>query len=95
MKRSSLELPLVAADPASPSAPEWHGWVPAEPLAGAAAAPEPDAPQGEYSAGASPAPLSVPLAEGAAHRVELLAPAGGPESAFAASSTAPTPSTWA
>ncbi len=67
-----LSLPLIAERPAPPA---WHGYT-------AADAPEPDAPQGEY------APMgeerSVPLVQGAGGPVELLAPAGGPDAAFAA-----------
>jgi putative protease len=86
MNRSPFSLPLVP-----PSVEErgegWHGYTLAEPLSGAAAAPEPDAPQGEYD---QPGPfagpvLSVPISQGASTRpVELLAPAGGPDAAFAA-----------
>src|SRR5207245_244920 len=49
-------------------------------------APEPDAPQGEYSDAEADAAFTVPqLNENAiARRVELLAPAGGPDAAFAA-----------
>src|SRR5262249_45145398 len=42
----------------------------------------PDAPQGEYAE--APAVVSVPLAPSAGRPVELLAPAGGPDAAFAA-----------
>src|SRR5438270_12609844 len=89
MNRTPLSLPLVA-ESAAPAAPDWHGWAPAFPLAdaltGAAAAPEPDAPQGEYGGDGGPAldvSLSTPRAA-ASHPVELLAPAGGPDAAFAA-----------
>ena len=48
-------------------------------------APEPISPQGAYNPIAPEAPLSVPLiAETASRRVELLAPAGGLDAAFAA-----------
>jgi putative protease len=78
-----ITLPLAPA--AAPEPANWHGWTPVAPLPGAADAPEPVEPQGEYSPHAAAVPLSVPLlAEGAAHPVELLAPAGGPDAAFAA-----------
>src|SRR4051812_2276084 len=81
MTRPTVPLPLLGAAPAGP---DWHGFTPADLPAGAAAAPEPEAPQGEY-AGASPS-LTVALepAEPAGHTAELLAPAGGPDAAFAA-----------
>src|SRR5262245_4072438 len=67
-----LTLPLAPA-----AAPSWHGWS-------AVDAPEPDAPQGMYAADAGPE-LVVPLADTpAVHGAELLAPAGGPDAAFAA-----------
>jgi U32 family peptidase len=70
-----LALPLIAETaPAS-----WEGLTPLD-------APEPFAPQGAYNQAAPEAPLSVPLvaAEKGARRVELLAPAGGLDAAFAA-----------
>jgi putative protease len=79
MTRPTFTLPVLAAE--ALAGPDWHGFTPA----GAAEAPEPDAPQGEYAA--APAPLSALLPGGAGagpHRVELLAPAGGPDAAFAA-----------
>jgi putative protease len=69
----SRSLPLIADRPAPP---QWHGYTPAE------AAPEPDAPQGEYAMLGEE--RSVPLVEGTVGPVELLAPAGGPDAAFAA-----------
>jgi putative protease len=78
--RGLLTLPLVSPEPA----PAWHGWTPALPLP-APDAPEPLEPQGAYSAEAPEALLQVPLLPEAGSRpVELLAPAGGPEAAFAA-----------
>src|SRR6516164_3006059 len=69
---SRLKLPLAPT-----AASSWHGWSSVD-------APEPDAPQGMY-APATVTELSVPLVESApARRAELLAPAGGPEAAFAA-----------
>src|SRR5690242_12168415 len=50
------------------------------------AAPEPDAPQGAYNRSEPEMPLSVPLAatQPPTRPVELLAPAGGLDAAFAA-----------
>src|SRR3954454_19382277 len=67
--------------------PAWQGLTLASVLPQldpADAAPEPDAPQGEYAQ--AEAPLSVPLAHGQApqHAVELLAPAGGLDAGYAA-----------
>lgn len=73
MTRSTLSLPLLTAP-----APAWHGLT----AAGALAAPEPDAPQGEYAD--APAVASAPPVASAGRPVELLAPAGGPDAAFAA-----------
>src|SRR5689334_22867429 len=77
MTKPLLNLPLLSPEPVE-AAPAWHGFT-------AAAAPEPETPQGEYAAEAE-MPLSVPLvaSEPGTHSVELLAPAGGPEAAFAA-----------
>src|SRR5262245_24474591 len=81
MSRPTFTLPLVASEPAT--AEGWHGFTAAGPLEGALGAPEPDAPQGEYAD--APVTVSVPLAPGSTPGVaELLAPAGGPEAAFAA-----------
>ncbi len=76
----TLSLPLVQA-PA-----EWHGWSTVEPLpsVGAATAPEPDAPQGAYGAGSVPDTSPLPASTSARHATELLAPAGGPDAAYAA-----------
>ncbi|MBY0232573.1 MAG: U32 family peptidase, partial [Gemmataceae bacterium] len=68
----SLSLPLVSTLPP----PQWHGFTPAE------AAPEPDAPQGEYAPHGLELPVPLPAGQGGP--VELLAPAGGPDAAFAA-----------
>lgn len=77
----TISLPMIA--PAAPETAEWNGWTPTVPLS-PTDAPEPLEPQGDYADDATP--LSVPLVAGedSAHPVELLAPAGGPESAFAA-----------
>ncbi|MBK8977726.1 MAG: DUF3656 domain-containing protein [Planctomycetes bacterium] len=80
--------PRVGPDP---GAAAWHGLTPLHvPLhvpsgVDAAESPEPAEPQGDYAAAAE-APLAVPsVADPATPRVaELLSPAGGPDSAFAA-----------
>ncbi len=73
MSRSAIPLPLIPAEPPR----EWHGLVP---LSGA----EPLVPQGVYCAEPAPVAAPVPVIEGTARPVELLAPAGGPDSAYAA-----------
>ncbi len=72
-----LALPLIAET--QPAAASWQGLTPLD-------TPEPFAPQGAYNQAAPEAPLSVPLveAEKATRTVELLAPAGGLDAAFAA-----------
>jgi putative protease len=73
-------LPLIAEpSPAGETSPsEWHGWT-------AADAPEPELPQGEYAGYTVEAPQAPCPETSEAHApVELLAPAGGPEAAFAA-----------
>lgn len=78
MQRLRQELPLL--NPSSPSAPFWEGFRVA-----ALDAPEPDAPQGEYAGGA-PEEIAIPAIDSAGfgQPVELLAPAGGPDAAYAA-----------
>jgi putative protease len=78
-KSLGLSLPLLAAAPPDEDdAPAWHGWS-------ALDAPEPLLPQGEYAAGESEGtPLSVIGRETGGSVVELLAPAGGQDAAFAA-----------
>src|SRR5437868_6255357 len=77
-----IALPLLG-DTVAP--PNWHGWRPAESLPGVEDAPEPLEPQGEYNPLAPETELVVPLTPGqVAHPTELLAPAGGPDAAFAA-----------
>ena len=88
MTKDLLSLPLISSSADAGTAPitGWNGFTAVGALAeSAAAAPEPDAPQGEYST-TSPAILStVALPDTDATRpVELLAPAGGPDAAFAA-----------
>src|ERR1051325_9125564 len=90
MADSLLSLPLVSAPPEETPV-SWNGLTPiaslfsASPGELASAAPEPQAPQGEYSTETAAEPLlsfgQTPLSTG---RVELLAPAGGPDAAYAA-----------
>jgi putative protease len=76
---TKLTLPLVSSN--EPQAPTWNGWTPLAVLE----APEPGEPQGAYSDSAPEAPLDVPAVEhGGLRKVELLAPAGGVDAAFAA-----------
>jgi putative protease len=78
MSESSVSLPLISPPPEEHSS-DWHGWTPAGSLPDA---PEPSEPQGEY--GEAPE-LQLPAVADAPHRpAELLAPAGGPDAAFAA-----------
>jgi U32 family peptidase len=87
-----LSLPVLPAEPvaAAEGPPAWHDWTAVQPLEKlsadtATAPPEPELPQGEYSPAGPEADWSVPLTDGAPpHPVELLAPAGGPDAAFAA-----------
>ena len=66
MPKDLLSLPLLPspADEAAAPAPDWHGFTAVGPVAeSAAAAPEPDAPQGEYSAAPADAPSALPVPE--------------------------------
>jgi putative protease len=95
MNRSPFSLPLVAPS-AEPRSEDWHGYTLAQPLSGAAAAPEPDTPQGEYAREKDEGGRMKDEKDGAeagsgssfiphpSSFVELLAPAGGPDAAFAA-----------
>jgi putative protease len=74
MTRPTLTLPLVSSEPALS---DWHGFT-------AAAGPEPEAPQGEYAVAPAPQPIPIQQRDAPARHVELLAPAGGPDAAFAA-----------
>jgi putative protease len=79
---SKLSLPLVVD---STAAPDWQGLAPAGPLPEPLTDAEPLAPQGAYNPAEPEAPLSVPLVAGErTEGVELLAPAGGLDAAFAA-----------
>jgi collagenase-like PrtC family protease len=87
MKTQLFNLPLLPPESVADAAPRWQGLTPVEPpgWTPASDAPEPDAPQGEYSATLDLALIPTPPAVDAANRrVELLAPAGGPDCAFAA-----------
>jgi U32 family peptidase len=76
-----LELPLLERD----SPPQWNGFTPAGNLGGSDSAPEPTAPQGAYSRDELEVGVELPVPTAPARQpVELLAPAGGPEAAFAA-----------
>ena len=83
-----ISLPLASLGEQKQASPEWHGWtpigLPEAAYAEAAAAPEPIEPQGAYCDNTQ-TPLLVPAVEKTTdHPVELLAPAGGLEAAFAA-----------
>ena len=87
MAKPLLTLPVVKGD-AGPAA--WHGWSTAQPLEyslsdSASAPPEPEFPQGEYAQAMPENGWNAALGDtGPAHPVELLAPAGGLDAAFAA-----------
>jgi putative protease len=81
-------LPLIAS-PADEARASWQGWSPVGMLPGPDDPAIPVEPQGEYRAGSEEAlelpALDFPAAVGGdQRRVELLAPAGGPEAAQAA-----------
>jgi putative protease len=80
MTRSTLSLPLLGD---VPPAADWHGFTPTG-TPGAAAAPEPSAPQGDYAAVPTAAAVPPRPVHAEAQPIELLAPAGGPDAAFAA-----------
>jgi len=80
-----ITLPLLTSGSATGVAAAWHGWTPLLASAEVLDSPEPVEPQGAYSTGESETLLDLPAVPGAGTRpVELLAPAGGPEAAFAA-----------
>ncbi len=73
----TVSLPLLTPEPP----PQWEGFT----LEGALAAPEPDAPQGEYAEpSVTPLTVTLPTVPQPPGTTELLAPAGGPDAAFAA-----------
>jgi putative protease len=82
---SRIALPLLPAEAglAAPSSPSWHGWTSLTLLPDA---PEPEQPQGAYGAADADQLAPMPDAPTATVHgpVELLAPAGGPDAAFAA-----------
>jgi putative protease len=81
-KRMALPLLPAKADRQEPaSAPTWHDWTALTPLPDA---PEPMQPQGVYSDAASALEWHAAPLDASVGPVELLAPAGGPEAAFAA-----------
>src|SRR5262249_32670610 len=88
-----IALPLVA--PAmEETATDWHGWTALSPLPDPADSPLPMEPQGGYTEHTAGAAVSVPLVAQVGRGLqttpqlgrpaELLAPAGGPDAAFAA-----------
>lgn len=79
MKSFNVSLPLVTQAEAEPVA-GWHGLEPVDPVL----SPEPELPQGEYSTGQRDESLPEVGLAPSNRPVELLAPAGGPEAAFAA-----------
>ncbi len=83
---SKIALPLLPQEiehEESQSSSSWHGWTARSPLPDA---PEPLQPQGAYSdtVGEPRSQVTVSAADRVQGPVELLAPAGGPEAAFAA-----------
>src|SRR4051812_46406856 len=81
-----IALPLIPPEPVATS-PTWHGWSPVAALPKSANpdSPEPLEPQGAYRDATPDEDVRLPrLAGDAARPVELLAPAGGPDAAFAA-----------
>jgi putative protease len=92
MAESLFNLPLVSPDRDENTGPTWHGLTPVAQAGNlpssnsALTSPEPERPQGEYSFPGSEEAPSVPVPEGfpSARPVELLAPAGGSEAAYAA-----------
>lgn len=76
MQRTTLSLPIAGTEPVLPT---WEGFT----ATGALAAPEPDAPQGEYDPNGSPR-VQLHVASSTKRPAELLSPAGGPDAAFAA-----------
>lgn len=79
-----ITLPLLPRESETqehPSAPNWHGWTALTPLPDS---PEPMQPQGAYSDSPVEIQLETMPSDGPQGPVELLAPAGGPEAAFAA-----------
>src|ERR1022692_4390062 len=84
MKSKKITLPLISAPSSAP--PTWEGMTLVGQLTLPDDAPEPIAPQGAYNRSAPESPLSIQLlaAETTTRKVELLAPAGSLDAAFAA-----------
>src|SRR5262245_14339065 len=74
-------LPLESDGPRQASSPSWHDWTPLTPLPDS---PEPTEPQGAYGDASPELVLETSPSHAPRGPVELLAPAGGPEAAFAA-----------
>ena len=79
--RTALPLLPITTPEEQPSASSWHDWTPVTPLPDS---PEPTEPQGEYSETPSEATREIAPVDSSHGPVELLAPAGGPDAAFAA-----------
>jgi putative protease len=88
-----ITLPLLAnptpAKEHETAATDWNGWTAVgalPPVSDEIDTPEPVEPQGAYNLQQPETPLAIPALERptARHPVELLAPAGGPDAAFAA-----------
>src|SRR5262249_33268788 len=90
----TIALPRIAPDvePRTGSPTAWHDWTPLGPLPdrpnpeAGPDGPEPAEPQGAYRPETPEGPLQLPAvaATEPPRPAELLAPAGGPEAAFAA-----------
>lgn len=80
-RRALPLLPLAAEPNDAASASDWQGWIAVTPLPDA---PEPTEPQGAYSVAPAEVVLATASSELRGGPVELLAPAGGLEAAFAA-----------
>src|SRR5437588_4267446 len=80
VNNKTLELPVVSSV-ASSHEPAWEGLRPV----GGVAAPEPVSPQGIYASAAAQTTVpTLPARHHVSQEVELLAPAGGLDAAFAA-----------
>ncbi|HMF18468.1 MAG TPA: peptidase U32 family protein, partial [Gemmataceae bacterium] len=78
-----IALPRAVAE-SETSGATWEGWSPLGTLPDPADSPIPLEPQGEYAPGSAEIPVPQPMNSGEVRRVELMAPAGGPEAAYAA-----------
>ncbi len=79
-----VTLPLISSASEVEAAPEWHGLTALTPLPEVVGAPEPQHPQGAYGDRTEVQLVLPAVGDVAARPVELLAPAGGKDSAFAA-----------